>query len=75
MWADRDRLTLAGIWGVSSTGRGVPLAVLYLHYRLVEYLRVKLEANGVDVTALLRPQDITCAPYLQVSHGDSEAGA
>ena len=51
------------------------LLALQLVHRLLQHLRVHLEADRRDVAALLVAQQVAGAADLQVAHGDLEAGA
>src|SRR6185436_10175593 len=43
--------------------------------RLLEQLHVRLEADGVDVSALLAAKQVTGAANLEIERGDAEAAA
>ena len=46
-----------------------------LGHRLAEQPGVEVEADGVDVAALLGAEDVAGPAYLEVLHGDAEPGA
>ena len=58
--------------GFGLVGRG-----LALHFAdgALEHLRVKFEADGLDVSALLAAEKIACAAQFEIERGDFESGA
>jgi len=50
-------------------------ARLELLHRLGQELGVQVEADGGDMAALARPEDVAGAPDFQVAHGNLKAGS
>ena len=67
--------TYASTRASTRTGRTATRLAHGLGDRLVQHLDVELEAEGRDVTGLLRAQGIAGAADLEVAHRDLEAGS